>query len=610
MNRKINKTRKIKTEHSEAQTTNIGSISWISGPVVKVKGLKHVEMLEMLLVGNLTLPGEVIKVDKEELTVQVYEETGGICPGEPVTRCKYPLSVELGPGLIGTVFDGIQRPLEKLALASGAFLDRGRTLSSIDRDKKWNFKTLVKAGDKVKGGQKLAVCDETPSIKHHVLLHPDLNGVVESVLFEEEKTTVDTVLLTIKDKKNNIHEIRGFHRWPVKIGRPIYKRLAPATPLVTGERIIDTFFPLAKGGTAAIPGGFGTGKTMTQHSLAKWCDADIIVYIGCGERGNEMTQVLQDFPGLKDPRTGRSLMERTILIGNTSNMPVAAREASVYTGITLAEYYRDQGYDVAIMADSTSRWAEAMREISSRLEEMPAEGGFPAYLPARLSQFYERAGLVETINDDIGSVTIIGAVSPPGGDFSEPVTQQTKRFTRCFWGLDKDLAQQRHYPAISWLTSYSDYVDVLKDDWDSQFGPLWSKRRLQALNLLQEESKLSKIVKLVGEDALPAKSRLILFAAKLIRIAFLQQNAFDTTDCFSSPQKQARMLEVLMVWYDDAVKAFNHKVGLTKMVSMKVVSRLWRLKSEIANDDNESFDKLLKQISKEMSALEKGVKHK
>jgi V/A-type H+-transporting ATPase subunit A len=586
-----------------------GHISLISGPVVKVEGLKEVEMLEMLLIGNMELPGEVIKMNSEEVTVQVYEDTGGLRAGEPVKRLYHPLSVELGPGLIGSVFDGIQRPLERLAEKSGAFLDRGQMLPALGRDKKWKFTPMVSAGTEVAGGCRLAWCDETPSIKHYVLLHPDISGTVESVEPEGEYH-VDATLLTIRDDKDKVHEITGYHRWPVKTGRPIFKRLAPSDLLITGERIIDTFFPLAKGGTAAIPGGFGTGKTMTQHSLAKWCDADIIVYIGCGERGNEMTQVLEDFPGLTDPRTGRSLMERTVLIGNTSNMPVAAREASVYTGITIAEYYRDQGYDVAVMADSTSRWAEAMREISSRLEEMPAEGGFPAYLPARLAGFYERAGVAENTYKDRGSVTIIGAVSPPGGDFSEPVTQQTKRFTRCFWGLDKDLAQQRHYPAISWLTSYSDYVATLKNKWDTEFGPLWSKRRAQALSLLQEEAKLAKIVKLVGEDALPVKSRLILFATKLLRLAFLQQNAFDKVDCFSMPDKQAKMLEILMTFYDRALNVFESGVDLKKIVSMNCVSRLWQMKTLVADLDTDPFAALQEAIDKEFAALEKGAMSK
>ena len=585
-------------------TKTAGKITWISGPVIRATGLSGTEMMEMVYVGHERLPGEVIRIGEEDLTIQVYEETSGLKPGEPVERLGFPLSVELGPGLVGAIFDGIQRPLEKLAELSGAFLDRGDEVFPLDREKKWTIKVLVEKGQIVQPGQVVATCEETASLEHRILVPPNISGTVvacdESRLF-----TVDEVLVTIEDAEGKKHDIKAFHRWPIKVGRPIYERLAPKEPLVTGERIIDTFFPLAKGGTAAIPGGFGTGKTMTQHALAKWCDADLIVYIGCGERGNEMTQVLEDFPALNDPRTGRSLMERTILIGNTSNMPVAARDASVYTGLTIAEYFRDMGYHVAVMADSTSRWAEAMREISARLEEMPAEGGFPAYLPARLAGFYERAGLVKTPSGKSGSVTLIGAVSPPGGDFSEPVTQQTKRFTRCFWGLDKELAKERHYPAISWTDSYSDYASTLRESWEEQFGPIWTKRRSLALDLLQQESKLLKIVKLVGEDALPVKSRLVLFTSRLLRVAFLQQSAFDSVDCFSVPAKQAYMLETLTTFHEGAAKLIGSGVHLSHILKMPIIAHLWQMKNEVANDEVDKLKDILKNLRKDLLKVEK-----
>ena len=585
-------------------TETMGKITWISGPVVKASGVTGTEMMEMVYVGNERLPGEVIRIGDDELTIQVYEETSGLKPGEPVARLGFPLSVELGPGLVGAIFDGIQRPLEKLAEISGAFLDRGDEVFALDREKLWDVKFRVKMGDQLEEGQIVATCEETPSLEHRILVPPNLSGKVVAIE-NDRPCKVDEVLLTIEDEEGNRHDLKAFHRWPIKVGRPVYERLAPKEPLVTGERIIDTFFPLAKGGTAAIPGGFGTGKTMTQHALAKWCDADLIVYIGCGERGNEMTQVLEDFPSLKDPRTGRSLMERTILIGNTSNMPVAARDASVYTGLTIAEYFRDMGYHVAVMADSTSRWAEAMREISSRLEEMPAEGGFPAYLPARLAGFYERAGLVKTKSGQNGSVTMIGAVSPPGGDFSEPVTQQTKRFTRCFWGLDKELAKERHYPAISWIDSYSDYATTLRDSWEEQFGPLWTKRRSLALDLLHQEAKLLKIVKLVGEDALPVKSRLILFTSRLLRVAFLQQSAFDPVDCFSVPEKQANMLEILTTFHEGAEKLIDSGVHLSHILKMPIIKNLWQMKNEVANEEAEKLKAVLKDLRQDLLKVEK-----
>jgi len=589
----------------KAPERSTGTVAWISGPVVKATGLAGAEMLEMVLVGQQSMFGEIIRIAGDEVTIQVYEETSGLQPGEPVERMRHALDVELGPGLVGAIFDGIQRPLQHLADVSGAFLGRGENVPALDRDRRWAFTPRVAVGDRVSPGLQLATCPETPSLEHRILVPPDVTGRVVEVAPAGERTIAE-VLAVVEDDGGTRHELTAYHRWPVKQGRPIRARLAPSKPLLTGERIIDTFFPLAKGGTAAIPGGFGTGKTMTQHTLAKWCDADLIVYIGCGERGNEMTQVLEDFPSLKDPRTGRSLMERTILIANTSNMPVAARDASVFTGLAIAEYYRDQGYHVAVMADSTSRWAEAMREISSRLEEMPAEGGFPAYLPARLAGFYERAGLVRTAIDDVeGSVTLIGAVSPPGGDFSEPVTQQTKRFTRCFWGLDKELANQRHYPAISWTGSYSDYAETLRPHWETRFTPLWSRWRARALSLLQQEAKLLKIVKLVGEDALPVRSRLVLFTARLLRVAFLQQSAFDPVDCFSEPAKQAGMLEVLVSFHERAEHLLERGAALKDIIGVPTVARLWQMKAEIGNDEASKLKDLLAALRNDMLDLEK-----
>ena len=440
--------------------TNQGYIYGINGPVVTVKGTDELTMMEMVRVGDLELIGEVIGIDDDRTIVQVYEETTSVKVGEPVVGTGSPMCVTLGPGIIGSTYDGIQRPLKSLEQATGAFIGRGAKISSLDTDKKWNVEISAKVGDNVSGGTVVATAQETPSIVHKIMVPPLISGTVKSVS-ESGEYTVNDVILTVEDESGSLHDVTLCQKWPIRTPRPYVERKALDTPLVTGQRIMDTLFPIAKGGTAAIPGGFGTGKTMSQHQLAKWSDADIIVYIGCGERGNEMTQVLEDFSKLVDPRTGKSLMDRTVLIANTSNMPVAAREACIYTGITLAEYYRDMGYHVAIMADSTSRWAEALREISGRLEEMPAEEGFPAYLPSRLSSFYERAGMVDNLNGTKGSITIIGAVSPQGGDFSEPVTQNTKRFIRCFWALDKNLAYQRHYPAINWLNSYSEYNDDL-----------------------------------------------------------------------------------------------------------------------------------------------------
>ena len=503
----------------------------INGPVVTIKGETDLSMMEMVYVGKEKLIGEVIGLDKKMTTIQVYEETTGLKPGEPVYSTGLPMSVTLGPGIIGNIFDGIERPLPAIEKKFGAFIGKGAQFSPLDTEKKYKVTLKVKVGDTLSGGDIYAECPETPVITHKIMLSPLLSGTVTEVMPDGEYTVNDTVA-KIKDKKGNETELTLLQKWPIRNPRPIKKRLPATKPLVTGQRVIDTVFPVAKGGAAAIPGGFGTGKTMTQHQLAKWCDADIIIYVGCGERGNEMTQVLTEFSDITDPKTGRPLLDRTMLIANTSNMPVAAREASIYTGITIAEYYRDMGYDTALMADSTSRWAEALREISGRLEEMPADEGFPAYLPSRLSEFYERSGYTENLNGTEGSITLIGAVSPQGSDFSEPVTQNTKRFTRCFWALDKSLAYARHYPAINWTLSYSEYTGDLANWYRDNVSPDFMKYREELCSLLLEENSLMEIVKLIGADVLPDDQKLVIEIARVIRVGFLQQNAFHADDTF------------------------------------------------------------------------------
>ena len=503
---------------------NIPKIIDINGPVVKADSMGIYKVRDMVLVGDKKLIGEIISIDEDVATIQVYEETQGLKVGETIESTNVPLSVTLGPGIIGNIFDGIQRPLEKIYSMTGEFIAEGIGLVSIDKEKQWDVEMLVKVGDKLSAGEIFATTQETSFIEHKILVPPTVSGEVIEAL-PSGKYNLETDLVTIKDEDGKIHKLKMYHQWPVRIPRPIDVRMPISRPLVTGQRVLDVFFPIAKGGTSALPGGFGTGKTMTQHQLAKWSDADIIVYIGCGERGNEMTDVLEEFPKLIDPRTSKPLMERTILIANTSNMPVAAREASIYTGITIAEYYRDMGYHVAIMADSTSRWAEALREISGRLEEMPAEEGYPAYLPSRIAQFYERAGYVETLSKREGSITVIGAVSPPGGDFSEPVTENTKRFVSAFIGLDKNLAYIRHYPAVNYLTSYSGYTTLIKEYYDENVSPELLKLRAKMMELLSEDNKLNQIVQLVGEDVLPNDQRIVIEIAKVLKKGFLQQNA-------------------------------------------------------------------------------------
>lgn len=525
-----------------------GIIYGINGPVIYLKGNTGFKMSEMVYVGQENLVGEVISLKKDATTVQVFEETSGLKPGETVTASGDAISVTLGPGILDNIFDGIQRPLSVIAEQSGKYISRGMQVSSLDTEKLWDVHMTITEGMEVYGGTIIAEVPETASIVHKSMVPPNLHGTIKSVVSDGKYNITQTLaVLTLEDGTE--YPLKLAQKWPIRIPRPTSKRYPASKPLVTGQRILDTLFPIAKGGTAAVPGGFGTGKTMTQHQIAKWSDADIIIYIGCGERGNEMTQVLEDFSKLHDPKTGNALMARTSLIANTSNMPVAAREASIYTGITMAEYYRDMGYDVAIMADSTSRWAEALRELSGRLEEMPAEEGFPAYLASRLSAFYERAGMMQNLNGTEGSVSIIGAVSPQGGDFSEPVTQNTKRFVRCFWGLDKSLAYARHFPAIHWLTSYSEYLGDLSYWYSQHVSPKFVDYRNRIMAILNSESSLMEIVKLIGSDVLPDDQKLTLEIARVVRLGFLQQNAFHPDDTCVSLEKQFKMMEIILYLY-------------------------------------------------------------
>lgn len=584
-------------------TRIIGHVKRVNGPVITVTDITDAEMLELVRVGEERLVGEVQKLSDSEATVQVYEDATGLCPGDNVYGSGSPLSVELGPGMIGSIYDGIQRPLEKLEEASGTFISRGLTFDGIDHKKKWHFIPCVKEGDVVSGGSIIGTVQESETIVHKIMLLPTVSqGVIINIVSEGEYTVVDDIAKISQDKDSDLN-IQMLQKWSIRNPRPVKDRMPFKAPLVTGLRVIDTLFPLAKGGTVAIPGGFGTGKTMTQHAIAQWCDADIIVYIGCGERGNEMTDVLREFPQLIDPRNGKSLMERTILIANTSNMPVSAREASIYTGITMAEYYRDMGYAVAIMADSTSRWAEALRELSGRMEEMPAEEGFPAYLATRIAEFYERAGLMKTLCGAEGSVSVIGAVSPPGGDFSEPVTMHTKRFVRCFWGLDRALASARHYPAISWNDSYSEYLLDVRDWWNKKSDDIWSINRKEIMELLQKEGRLQQIVKLVGPDALPDSQNFILEVCNLFKNAFLQQNAFDKIDRYCTVEKQVKMLSVILTYWHRGSEAINKGVPLVKLRRLKVVQEIGRIKFSISNDDIDQIDKLELRLEKGIASL-------
>ena len=567
----------------------IGLIHGINGPVVKAKDCVGFGMSEMVMVGEDRLVGEVISMTTELCVIQVFEDTAGLRPGQKVYGMGKPLSVRLGPGIVGNIFDGIQRPLKKLEEESGAFIAKGVRATSLDEVRKWSVKMLTTNGAQVHAGQVLAEVQETPVITHRIMVPTGVDGVVEMAVSDGEYTVVDTIV-TVRGADGAVHPLTMVQEWPIRTPRPVKSMRAVDRPLITGQRVIDTLFPVAKGGMAALPGGFGTGKTMTQHQLAKWSDADLIIYIGCGERGNEMTQVLEDFSELKDPRTGNRLMDRTVLIANTSNMPVAAREASIYTGITMAEYYRDMGLHVAIMADSTSRWAEALRELSGRLEEMPAEEGFPAYLASRLAGFYERAGFVDTLSDTEGSVTIIGAVSPQGADFSEPVTQNTKRFVRCFWTLDRNLAYARHFPAIQWLTSYSEYVDDLAPWYTEHVGRKFIQHRAEILKVLNEESELMEIVKLIGADVLPDEQKLTLEIARVIRLGFVQQNAYHAFDTYVPFEKQMKMMEVILHLNDVCRKLIADDRPMSALKAESIFDDVIAIKYNVANDQADLVD--------------------
>ena len=574
-----------------------GVIYGINGPVVYLKGNTGFKMSEMVYVGKERLVGEVIALTKDTTTVQVFEETTGLKPGETVTASGDALSVTLGPGILNNIFDGIERPLSEIAKQSGKYISRGLTVDSLDTEKKWDVHVTVSEGEELMGGAIIAETQETRSIVHKSMVPPDVNGTVIWAAKDGKYTILDPIV-TVRLSDGSERDIALAQKWPIRVPRPTYKRFPASVPLVTGQRILDTLFPIAKGGTAAIPGGFGTGKTMTQHQIAKWSDADIIIYIGCGERGNEMTQVLEDFSKLIDPKSGNLMMDRTTLIANTSNMPVAAREASIYTGVTLAEYYRDMGYDVAIMADSTSRWAEALRELSGRLEEMPAEEGFPAYLASKLSAFYERAGMMQNLNGTEGSVSIIGAVSPQGGDFSEPVTQNTKRFVRCFWGLDKSLAYARHFPAIHWLTSYSEYLEDLTPWYRDNVSAKFVSDRNQLMAILNQESSLMEIVKLIGSDVLPDDQKLTLEIARVIRLGFLQQNAFHAEDTCVPMSKQFNMMEIILYLYEKCRSLVNQGMPVSVLKEDNIFERVIAIKYDVPNNKPEMFDQYKADIDR------------
>lgn len=573
----------------------------VNGPVVESRGDGDIAMHDMVYVGEHKIIGEVIKLDKEVATIQVYEETSGLRIGEEVIGTEAPLSITLGPGIIGNVFDGIERPLKALQEASGNFLEKGNNIEAIDRNSVWHFIPKIDVGSKVNLNTILGEVKETEVINNRIMNPFNINGEVTYIASEGDYKAKD-IIAKVKCNSQE-YEITMIQKWPVRKQRPYKERLTANIPLITGQRVIDTLFPIAKGGTAMIPGGFGTGKTMLQHQIAKWSDSDIIVYIGCGERGNEMTEVLEDFPKLIDPKTGRPLMERTILIANTSNMPVAARETSIYTGITIAEYYRDMGYNVAIMADSTSRWAEALREISGRLEEMPAEEGYPSYLPSRLSQVYGRAGLVKGLNDNIGSVSMIGAVSPQGSDFSEPVTQNTKRFVHVFWGLDKELAYSRHYPAVNWKISYSDYVDRLQDWYETNIDEKFAKDRIEIVKLLQEENELQEIAKVVGQDVLSDTKKLVLETCRAIRLGFLQQSAVNENDTYVPLEKQYKMMSSILNLYTLSLKLVEKGVPLSRIKGIGLFDEYIKLKFNVRNDQLYKFEEFNEKISKELKAV-------
>ena len=578
-----------------------GTIKKVAGPLVIAEGMRDANMYDVVRVSNQRLIGEIIEMHGDEASVQVYEETSGLGPGEPVESTDAPLSVELGPGLITSIYDGIQRPLDDIMKVSGTNLKRGVEVPSLKRDIKWNFEPVVKAGDEVEAGDILGTVQETIVVNHKIMVPYGIKGKVKKIKAGE--FTVEEVVAVI-ETENGEEELTMMQKWPVRRGRPYLKKLPPEMPLVTGQRVVDTFFPIAKGGVAAVPGPFGSGKTVIQHQLAKWADADIVVYIGCGERGNEMTDVLNEFPELKDPKTGQSLMERTVLIANTSDMPVAAREASIYTGITIAEYFRDMGYSVALMADSTSRWAEALREMSGRLEEMPGEEGYPAYLGSRLAQFYERAGHVISLGKDKreGALSVIGAVSPPGGDISEPVSQATLRIVKVFWGLDSALAYKRHFPAINWLTSYSLYLDNMEDWFNTQVASDWMENRQKLMGLLQDEAELEEIVKMVGMDALSAGDRLKMEAARSIREDFLHQNSFHEIDTYTPLRKQYLMMKLVLAFYEKSVDALNKGADMNTLIAMPVREKIGRYKYTTDADIESEYKNVEEELDKEVAA--------
>ena len=582
-----------------------GKIEWISGPAVKASGMAAAQMYEVTQVGEEKLVGEVIKLTGDIAFVQVYESTSGLRPGEPVLGTGQPLSTTLGPGMIGTIYDGLQRPLDLIAKNAGSFITRGVTADSIPFDKEWEFVPSLKKGDEIEGGSILGTVKETPLIDHRILAPPLTPKAKVKDAVKAGRYKINETVITATDKSGKDHELMLHHKWPVRKPRPIRERLDPEIPLLTGQRVLDTLFPMSKGGTGAIPGAFGTGKTVTLHSVAKYADAKVVFHIGCGERGNEMTEVLVEFPELIDPQSGRPLMERTILIANVSNMPVAAREASIYTGVTMAEYYRDMGYDTVLVADSTSRWAEALREISGRLEEMPAEEGYPSYLASRLAEFYERAGRVDVLGtpERTGSITLIGAVSPAGGDFTEPVTSQTIRFVKNFWALDARLAYSRHYPSINWMSSYSGYIESVSKWWGERVDKDWLTIRADAYGILQREDALKEIVRLLGPEALPDEEKLILDVARMIQIGFLQQNAYDDVDAYCSPQKQFIMMKMFVQFHQEALKAVRNGVSLTKVRGMQVIAPMLRAKFAIKSEDLGKLEALSKQMLDEFSSI-------
>jgi len=588
--------------------TKHGRIIRISGPVIEADGMRGAKMYDVVRVGEENLIGEIIRLNEDNAIIQVYEDTNGLKPGEKVISTGMPLSVELGPGLLTNIYDGIQRPLPAILKKTGDFIERGVEAPALDRTKKWHFKPIAKPGDKIISGDILGETQETSIITHKIIVPPEINGKLLSIVKEGDYTVEDDIAVVSTD--NGDIKLQMMQRWPVRKARPVAKKYDPTLPLITGQRIVDTFFPVAKGGTAAIPGGFGTGKTVMLHALAKWSDAQVVVYVGCGERGNEMTDVLREFPELVDPKSGKPLMNRTVLIANTSNMPVAARDASVYTGITIAEYYRDMGYDVALMADSTSRLAEAMREISGRLEEMPGEEGYPAYLASRLAEFYERAGRVKLLGskEKEGSVSVMGAVSPPGGDFSEPVAQNTLRIVKVFWALDADLADRRHFPSINWLKSYSLYLDEIQSWWSKKVGEDWLKLRTKAMALLQKESELQEIVKLVGPDALPPRERALLESARMIREDFLQQSAFHDVDTFCPEKKQYEMLRIMLKFSDMMQQAVEKNVHIDDIIAMKVNENIARMKIVSNKEYLKRFQIIEKELETEIETLIKGGK--